>query len=404
MKPKTFLPEIAVKISDIDKENAVLKGITDRSEEISVIILNGGEKPSKEDFEKFIKEKAKKAVSKTIVDAIAEKLSESSVADRIEQKILSDNPGIIKKPREFTKELTSRLKKEAEKIAEEMYVLDKGMIVKIGGITNENGKVVTARMNFDLSSSKKNPGFYILNVPNDKNPLFKKIPVKLIPTKEKNKYKAVTNSAFTDFEDVKEVLRGYLRTLKAFEEGKVSAKPGTTFNFRESKNPSDEEKSLKEKINHFNNRSIEGHLTYKEAGHMIKDILESAEKAEIQNRIEVFLPLAPVTLDTESLLKEVKEKMMRTSFKNNLSKGFLTDEDINTIFEKTFEETRPIFESFYKLKTEKDRYGFFQESLTLNNIVLYGGHYEKIIDKEKEFFAEKKKEKDIERKTDGIER
>jgi hypothetical protein len=200
------------------------------------------------------------------------------------------------------------------------------------------------------------------------------------------------------------VLRGYLRTLKAFEEGKVSAKPGTTFNFRESKIPSDAEKALKEKIDRFNNLSIEGNLTYKEAGFMIKDILESAEKAGLPNRIEVFLPLAPVTLDTETLLKEVKDKMTRTSFKNNLSRGFLSEEDINTIFEKTFNETKPIFETFYKLKTEKDRYGFFQESLTLNNVVLYGGHYEKIIDNERELFAKKKQERENERKEKAIER
>lgn len=402
MKSKTFLPEIPLKITDINTKNAILKGITDKGEEITVVILNKEKNPSKEDFEKFIKEKAKKAVSKTIVDTIAEKISESSIADRVEQEILSDNPSIIKKPREFTKKLTSRLKDEAKKIAEEMYTLDKNMVIKIGGITNENGKIVTARMNFDLSA--KNPGFYILNVPNEKNPLFKKIPVKLIPTKEEGKYKAVTNSAFTDFEDLKEVLRGYLRTLKAFEEKKVNAKPSITFNFRLSKEPSGNEKKLKDKIDNFNKISIEGNIDYKTAGTLIKDILEFAEKSGLEKKIESFLPLAPVTIDVKSLLEEVKEKMLRTSFKNNLARGTLTDEEVDKIFEETFKETKPVFELFYKLKTEKNKYGFFQESLTLSNIVIHGRYYEKIIDKEKEFFNEKKqkfsekeKHKDVER-------
>ena len=403
MKPKTFYPEIVLKVEEVDYDKAELKGITDNGEKINVVILNDKERPKTEEFKKFVVEKAKKAVSKTMVDTITEKIAkEPSITEQIEEKVKNEHPEALNSYTKFMKIFMEEIRKTAEEIAENMYRLDKGMTIKIGGITDSSGKNVSARMNFDLRN-KKNPGFYILSVPNAKNILFQKIPIKLVPLKEEGKYKAVVNSRLATLEEVKNVFRVFLKTLKAAEDGKITSKPRLYISYKTVSEQKPEEKELSKIIEDLNDYQKEGKHVLKEMTQKLKTLVDILENnGNLYKNIGVFLPLEPLTLNPEKLLDDVKEKMSRTTFHYSLANNKLTENEIDAVFEEVFKERQPVFQTFYKLKTDKNRYGFFTDSVLQNNIVLGSTDYNRIIEKidditRKKNFEVEKKEKEQEK-------
>ena len=396
MRPNTFYPEIILKVENVNLDNATIEGINDKGEKIKVFLNNTetGEKFTKEDFVKLIENKAKRSISDTILKTLTEIISNNEkISEKIGKEILSSNPSVMSNPSKYFNELQAKYREKATAIARDMYTIQKGMVIKIAGITDKTGKNISFKTSPNIA--KKVPGFYILSVPNGKNPLFKKVPIRLVPNK-KGKFKAVTDGAFIESEEYKSILGHYIRTYKAYEEGKINAKPLVFYSFKAF---TDNDKKVQEAVEKLKVK-IQNIKNYDELSNLMAKFITYVENNKLFKKISVFLPLENVDISIDKILNDIYEKLERTTFSNSISKGFIDEYTIKDIVKEVTESISTF--TFYKLKEGNKRYGFFTENIQKEKIVP-SYVYDKIIEKAESIVKEKlqeiqKEDKDNEKK------
>jgi hypothetical protein len=357
LRNKTFYPEIIGKIVSDDFDI-----VLDNGQNAKIRFVNSEDNPlAREVIQEYFQKKAKHNAKEQSVNKLKKKLMDDEEYQKeVSNKVISENPDIVSNPMK----LVQKINEEIEKIARERvlrnFTVRIGSIIKFAGITNydKEGNLIITSKSINPEVIDKG-GVYMFAV------LKQKIPLQITQTKQ-GKF-LVRLSPLANEEQINELIEQFMRTYKAYKDGKINNLPRLYI--------STKVEQVKDIVEYINNEEKPDIVEYAKK---VKAILKWYLKAP--TLANIYLPLGVSADELNEILKNVVDdiaiKLIRTTFAKFKEHDIRLKEEIAKAFWGIYNEKKLLFNTAMYVN---DKYGFFPNSIDLENLVLSSNNYTTII-------------------------